>query len=301
MKNGIIAILGITLTAVPYAAHAKLNVVTTTTDLRSLAAEVGGEHVSIDSIGKGTQDPHYIEAKPSFMVKVSRADLLIAVGLDMEVGWLPSITRGARNPECMPGHKGYLEVGPSIQALEVPSGSVTRAEGDVHPYGNPHFWLDPIRAGQAAAVIADRLAELDPGHASQYKANAKALQNRLHEKTKGWQARIDASGVKRIVTYHKTLTYFFDRFKLANPAILEPKPGIPPTSGHIIEVIELIQREHVPLILVENYFDATVTNKIKQQIPSVRVATVAVAVEGAQGIDSLDALYESLVKAVEGK
>lgn len=282
-------------------AFAKLNVVTTLTDLRSITEEIGGDLLTVDSVAKGTQDPHYIEAKPSFMVKLGHADLIISIGLDLEVGWLPSIIQGARNPKINPGQSGYLEVGPLVQPLEVPTGSITRAEGDVHPFGNPHVTLDPIRAGEIAIHIAKRLGELDPEHAAVFMKNAKAFQLRLQTKDKDWQARVVKSGVKKVITYHKTLTYFLDRFHLENPAILEPKPGIPPTSGHIIDVIQIIKTQKVPLILVENYFDPTVTTKIKQEISTVRSETVPVSVDGGPGIKNMDALYEALVKSVEGK
>jgi zinc/manganese transport system substrate-binding protein len=257
--------------------------------------------VSVESIAKGTQDPHYIEAKPSFMVKASRADLMISVGLDLEIGWLPSILQGARNPKISTGQKGYLEVGPLVQPLEVAAGKTSRAEGDVHPLGNPHVWLDPVRVSQIAAHIADRLSSLDAEHAPQYAAHAKAFQARLQEKTKLWQARINRSGVKKVVTYHRSLTYFFDRFGIENPAILEPKPGIPPTTGHILGVIRAMRDQKIPLVLVENFFDPTVTNRIRQEIPSVRSVTVPISVEGETGIASSEDLYEALVRAVEGK
>lgn len=291
----------VTLLLIASRSRAELNVVATTTDLRAIAAEVGGAAVSVDSISKGTQDPHFIEAKPSFMVKANRADLLISVGLDLEIGWLPSITRGARNPKIAPGEKGYLEVGSLVEPLEVPKGSVTRAEGDVHPLGNPHVWLDPLRAGQIGAHIARRLAELDPPHATLFAKNAQALQARLKAKTEAWQARLARTKVTKIVTHHRTLSYFFDRFRLQNPAVLEPKPGIPPTAGHIIQVIGVIRDQAIPLILVENFFDAEVTRKIKSDLPFVRTASVPVSVGGAEGVTTLDDLYEALVRAVEGK
>jgi zinc/manganese transport system substrate-binding protein len=283
------------------AALAKLMVVTTLPDLRSITEEVGGANVSVESIAKGTQDPHYVEAKPSFMVKASHADLIISIGLDLEIGWLPSVIQGARNPKIVKGKPGFLEVGPLVDPLEVPTGSITRAEGDVHPYGNPHINLDPDRMGRAANVIGARLSELDPTHANEYQKNAKALQKRLADKTKLWQHRIDATKIKKIVTYHKTLTYFFARFHLENPAILEPKPGVPPTSGHIIEVINLIKKQHIVLLMIENYFDPSVTSRIKQDVPSIRSETVAVSVDGAPNIRKIDDLYENLVKAIEGK
>ncbi len=282
-------------------ASAKLNVITTTTDLRSIAAEVAGDLANVESLGRGTQDPHFIEAKPSFMLKANKADLVISTGMELEIGWLPSILAGARNPKVNAGERGNLEVGPSVEPLEVPTGNISRSDGDVHPAGNPHVTLDPIRAGEIGVLIAKRMGELDTANAAKFDANAKALQSRLVDKTKGWTERVKKSGVTKIVTYHKTLTYFLDRFKLENPAILEPKPGIPPTSGHIIDVIKIVKEKKIPLILVENYFDATVTTKIKQEVPGLRAVTIPVAVEGAAGVAKLDDLYETIVKAIEGK
>jgi len=280
-------------------ARAEINVVTTTSDLRAVTDEVGGGLISVDAIGKGTQDPHFLEAKPSFMVKANRADLLISVGLDLEIGWLPNIVQGARNPRIVRGQKGFLEIGNFISPLEIRAGTVTRAEGDVHPFGNPHFWLDPIRIGEVAVIIAQRLGEIDFDHRAQYMQNARALQSRLQEKTKTWQARVARSGVQKAVSYHKTLSYFYDRFQIENPIVLEPKPGIPPTSGHIIEVIQTMKQQKIPLLLIENFFDPSVTERIKQDIPDVRVETIAVSVGGAPGIDRIDDLYETLVTAVE--
>ena len=282
-------------------AEAKLAVVAATTDLASLVSEIGGDDVSVDAIAKGTQDPHFIEAKPSYMTKLSHADLVVAVGLDLEVGWMPSILRGARNPKINPGNQGYLELGSAIDPLEVPEGKISRAEGDVHPFGNPHFTLDPIRMGVAGLALAERLGELDTAHAAAYMTRAKAFQKRMEDKTKLWQARVEKSKVKSAVSYHKTLTYFFTRFHIQNPAILEPKPGIPPTSGHIIEVIQMIREKKIPLIMVENFFDPTVTNRIKEEVPGIHIAVVPVSVDGAPGIKTLDDLYEKLVSTIEGK
>ncbi|HEY8279684.1 MAG TPA: metal ABC transporter substrate-binding protein [Bdellovibrionota bacterium] len=289
------------LAGLPLPAFAKINVVTSIPDLAALTREVGGGEVEVESIARGSQDPHFIEAKPSYMLKVSKADLLVLVGLDLEVGWMPSLIQGARNPKVRSGEKGYLELGPELDPLDVPKGKVTRAEGDVHPNGNPHFWLDPLRMGRAAEILAKRLGELDPAHASDFQKRAKDFSEKMKNKVAAWKKRIDKTGVKKVVTYHKTLTYFFDRFGLENPAILEPKPGIPPTSGHIIEVIQLMKQQKIPLILVENYFDASVTKKIIGEVPGSRSAEVAVAVGGSESVKMIDDLYEQLVRAVEGK
>ena len=283
------------------AAHAELSVLTTVSDLQAITAEVGGKDIKVEAFCKGSQDPHYLEPKPSFMMKASRADLVIAVGLGLELGWLPSILQGSRNPKLQSGQPGYLEVGSKVTPLEIPQGKVSRADGDVHPEGNPHVTLDPIRAGEIALVIAKRLGELDTTHAAQYQSRAESLQKRLLEKTKVWQERIAKSGQSKVISFHKTLTYFFDRFKLQNPAILEPLPGVPPTAKHTLDIIEKAKQEKINLILVENFFDPTVAHRIAKDVPGLRVELVPVAVEGDKGIVTLDDLYENLVKAVEGK
>lgn len=283
------------------AAWGKLNVLTTISDLKYITAEIGGGLITVDSIAKGTQDPHFIEAKPSFMTKANKADLLILIGLELEGGWLPNIIRGARNPKINEGSKGHLAVGPMVDPIEVMSGPVTRAMGDVHPEGNPHVTLDPHRAGLIGQIIAKRLGELDPPNAAAYAENAKKFEARLNDKTAKWKERLAKANVSRVVTYHKTLNYFLSRFEIQAAAILEPRPGIPPTSGHVMEVIRIIKENKIPLILVENFFDPAATKKVKDQVPSVRVEIVPVSVNGAPGINTLDDLYEKLVGFIEGK
>lgn len=282
-------------------AEAKMNIVTTVPDLRVLASEIGGDEVEVSSIAKGTQDPHYIEAKPSYMSKASKADLVLSIGLELEIGYLPPILQGARNPKVMPGAKGYLEVGQFIQPLELATGKVTRAEGDVHPFGNPHFLLDPSRVGQVAVGIAERMGELDPAHAASYLTKAKNIQSKLEKKAKLWEERIKKTKINKIVTYHKTLTYFFERFHIENTAILEPKPGIPPTASHILEVIETIKRNKISLVMIENFFDTSSANRIKEEVPGIRVVSVPVSVDGEPEIKTVDELFEKLVSIIEGK
>ncbi|MBC7531887.1 MAG: zinc ABC transporter substrate-binding protein [Oligoflexus sp.] len=282
-------------------AQAEVSVLTTVSDLNAIVQEVGGKEVKSESLCKGSQDPHYVEPKPSFMLKANKADLMVSIGLGLEIGWLPSIIQGARNPKIQPGQPGFLEVGRSVTTLEVQNGKVTRAEGDVHPEGNPHITLDPIRAGELAQTIAKRLGEIDPPHAALYKSRADVLQKRLVDKTKGWGERISKTGVKQVVSFHKTLTYFFDRFNLQNPMILEPLPGVPPTAKHTMEVIERAKADKINLIMVENFFDATVANRIAKDVPGLRVEVVPVSVDGEEKIRSIDDLYEYLVSAIEGK
>lgn len=280
---------------------AKLNILTTTSDLAALAAEIGGDEVSVESISKGTQDQHFIEAKPSFMLKASKADLVLAIGLELEIGWLPSIIRGARNPKILPSSNGYLEVGPTVDLLEKPNGAITRAMGDVHPDGNPHVVLDPLRMSEIALAVAKRMKLLDSDHGDSYILRAEAFKKRMTEKTKLWKNRIKKSGIQEVVTYHKTLSYFLNRFEIKNEIFLEPKPGIPPTATHLIEVVNQVKNKKIPLVLIENYFDLTSGKRVASEVSGIRVESVPVAVGGLSEVKTLDDLYESLVKIIEKK
>lgn len=295
------AFAAILLSLLPLHAHGKLKVVTTTTDLRELVEEVGGAEVDVEALCKGGQDPHFIEAKPSFMVKVNRADLVLAVGLGLESGWIPNILRGARNPKVNPGTNGYFEIGPQLPVIDKATGALSRSQGDVHPEGNPHVTLDPVRAGHAAMLIAERLGKLNEANSKTFTERAKAFQNRMNEKVKAWETKLEPVKMRKVITYHKTLTYFLDRFKFESVATLEPKPGIPPTASHILRVMKTMKESGIKLILVENYFDSKVAGRIKEEMPSVSVVSVPVAVEGVSGVDTLDKLYDHLVNVVAEK
>ena len=164
MRSG--ALLASLLCAPAFAA-AEIRVVTTTTTLRSITERIAAGRVRVESVAKGPQDPHFVEAKPSYTVRLREADLLVAIGLDLEIGWLPNVIRGARNPKVAPGGPGHLEAGALVRAIEIPAGKVDRSQGDVHPLGNPHFVLDPVRAAEAARGISARLAALDPAGAGE--------------------------------------------------------------------------------------------------------------------------------------
>jgi zinc/manganese transport system substrate-binding protein len=250
-------------------AFAKLSVVTTSSDIAAIASEIGAGDVNVDALGKGSQDLHTLEPKPSFMARLSRADLLIANGLQLEIGWLPSVIRGARNPKLNPGQSGYLELGDKLQPIEVGTAQVTRAAGDVHPDGNPHWTLDPIRVAKAGMIVAERFGELDSANASKYIERAKKFEARLTEKTKQWSERIKKSGVKEVVTYHKTLNYFLDRFDVKGVGYLEPKPGIPPTAQHILDLIKTVKERGVRLILVEHYYDDKAAVRVASDFPAM--------------------------------
>lgn len=283
-------------------AMSEINVVVTTTNLKDIVKNVGKEKIKVDSISKGGQDVHYIEAKPSHMVKIAKADLVVSVGFELESAWLPLLIRGAKNPSVNPGTLGNLEIAPSIaRPLEVPTKKLTRADGDIHADGNPHVLLDPRNAASVSMVIAKRLAKLDPKNEGYYLNNAKTFQTSLLTKYDDLKARIQKSGINEVVTYHKTLSYFMDAFGIKAPMVLEPKPGVPPSAKHIMNVIKHVQNNKISIILVENYFDSSVANRVAKDAKNTKVFVVPVAVKGNEKVNSLVDLYEYLVSAIEGK
>ena len=278
----------------------KLKVLTTTTDLQSIVEEVGGsDRVTVSSFCKGAEDLHFLEAKPSFILSTSKADLVVSIGLGLEIGWLPKVLAGGRNLKVMEGKSGYLEVGPHVSVLEVPTGPISRSEGDIHPEGNPHVTLDPIRVGEIAIVIAKRLGDLDPSSAKVFMQRAQSMQSRLKTKTKQWQERLQKIAFKKIVTHHKLLSYFFDRFGIESVARLEPVPGVPPTASHIMQVMKDAKEKGVKKILVEHYFSDKAAKKVASEIPGVFVKHTPVAVLATNSIKSIDDLFESLVRNLE--
>lgn len=240
----------------------KLNVVTSTTDMAALAQEVGGDRVNVESIAKGYQDPHFVEAKPSFLLKLRQADLLITVGLQLEIGWLPPLITQSGNPRVQVGSGGYLDASQFAEILEIPTGPVTRAMGDVHPLGNPHYWLDPDNGRRVARGIAGKLTELDPADSAYFQQRFQDFDQRLTAAEQKWDAEMAPFRGRKIVTYHNSATNFAKHFHLDVIGYVEPRPGIPPTPSHTIELVGLMKRQNCKLVLVEPYFDLKTPNSI---------------------------------------
>jgi len=248
--------------ALPAHAAKKLNVITATTDLASLAQEVGGDKIDVEAIAKGYQDPHFVEAKPSFLLKLRHADLLVVVGLDLEIGWLPPLITQSGNPHIQPASAGYLDASQFAEILEKPQGAVSRAMGDLHPLGNPHYWLDPENGRRVAKGIANKLAEMDPPNASYYQQRFQDFDKRLTAAEQNWEAQMKPYAGRKVVTYHKSWPNFVKHFNLDVVGYIEPRPGIPPTPGHTIELIQQMKRDNVKIIMVEPYFDLKTPNNI---------------------------------------
>ena len=280
---------------------AKVNIVTTTSDLQALATAVGGERVAVDGLIKGSQDPHHLEAKPSFVLKVSHADLLISNGLGLEAAWLPKVLAGARNKNILPGSQGHFIAADGITAIDIPVTNVSRADGDVHQEGNPHITLDPERVIIIASALAIRLSELDKDGADYYQQRAGVFVKEVTSKIPSWKVRLKATGISKVITYHKTLNYFLTRFQIEPAGYLEPHPGVAPTARHILDTISTAKTGQIKLILVENFFDDTAAKRIAAEAGGIRIKTVPVAVGGEPDIQTFIDLYERIVQAVEGK
>jgi ABC-type Zn uptake system ZnuABC Zn-binding protein ZnuA len=243
----------------------KLNVVTSTTDMAALAQEVGGDKISVESIAKGYQDPHFVEAKPSFLLKLRQADLLISVGLQLEIGWLPPLITQCGNPKIQVGAPGYLDASQFSEILEIPQGTVTRAEGDVHPLGNPHYWLDPDNGRRIARGFAAKLADLDAGNAAYFQQRFQDFDRRLSAAEQKWDAEMKPYRGRKVVTYHRSFPNFARHFGLDVIGYVEPRPGIPPSPSHTIELIQLMRRENCRVVLVEPYFDLKTPQSIGRE------------------------------------
>ena len=284
-------ILALVLSAPPARAASKLKVVTTTEDLASLAREVGGDHVEVEAIARGYQDPHFVEAKPSFILKLNRADLLIVVGLQLEIGWLTPLITQSRNPRIQLGTPGYLEVSQYCEILEIPTGQITRAMGDVHSLGNPHYWLDPQNGRRMAQGIANKLAEMRPQEAAYFQQRFQDFSNRLAAAEKVWDQKTAPYRGRRVVTYHRSWPNFARRFGLEVVGYVEPKPGIPPSPRHTLELINMMRREKIKLILVEPYFDLKTPNAVARET-GAQVVVLLPSVGGEKEVTDYFKLFD---------
>jgi zinc/manganese transport system substrate-binding protein len=256
------AAIVLAVTAPVGAADGKLNVVTTTEDLASIVREVGGDHVVVESISRGYQDPHFVEAKPSFILKLQKADLLVVVGRELEIGWLPALIQQSRNAKIQQGAEGYLDASLQAAILEVPQGQITRAMGDVHPQGNPHYWLDPENGKRIAKSVAAKLSQLRGNERAYFDQRLADFNGRLDAALKRWLAQMAPYKGTKVVTYHRSFPNFAERFGLDIVGYVEPRPGIPPSPQHTLDLINEMKRQNIKLVLVEPYFDLKTPNSI---------------------------------------
>jgi len=249
----------------PRAAWAKAHVVTTIETFADLARRVGGDRVEVKSLSRGYMDPHYVESKPSLVLDLNRADLLVHVGLELEIGWLPPLVLGSRNSKIQPGQPGNLDASQGIPVLDVPTTKVDRSMGDIHPQGNPHYWIPPDNALIVAREIADRLQAIDPGGAAAYADNLKRFTAEIAQRRQGWQQRAASVRGTKIVTYHKSWSYVSAWLGLREAGYVEPKPGIPAPPSQIAALIGLMRREGIKIILMESFYPRNTVELVAQK------------------------------------
>ncbi|MGP0564541.1 MULTISPECIES: metal ABC transporter substrate-binding protein [unclassified Nitrospina] len=296
-----VAVFGIALllllSAVP--AHAAMKVVTTTEDIASLVREVGGNRVEVASLTRGYQDAHFVQAKPSLMVTLHDADLLIYQGLDLEVGWLPLLIQGARNSKIRFGEPGLLDMSLAVDPIQIPTGPVDRSMGDVHPFGNPHYTLDPENIKPMVFLLADHLAKLDPEHESEFESNRDRFVKRFKEKLNQWKRIMDPVKGARLVTYHRTWDYFLQRFGIESIGTVEVKPGVQPTPAHLAQLAEKMKSQKVTIILQASYYRLRFSELLAGKT-GARILSLPPGVGGVPEARTTIDFFDFLVRQING-
>jgi zinc/manganese transport system substrate-binding protein len=291
------------LVLVTATAQAKLNVVCTTSDLASLAKEIGGDKIELTTLAKPTEDPHFVDAKPSFILKLNRADVVIEGGAELEIGWLPALLNQSRNDKLASGAPGHVACAQGIPLLEVPA-TLDRSKGDIHAAGNPHYVVDPVNARAVAQRIADAFCAQDARSCDAYRANLKNFTDVLDAKLAQWQKTLEPFKGQQVVAYHNSWLYFANRFGLKIDLFLEPKPGVPPTPTHLAEVIAKMKEDKVHVIVVDPYLNRRTAETVaaKTGATVVDVTQFPGGVKGSEGsyIQLMDYLVNSVAKALAG-
>ena len=278
-------------------ARAAIKIVTTTEDLASLTKEVGGDKVEVESLAKGFQDPHFVEPKPSFILKLHSADLVVVVGRELEIGWLPALLTQSRNARIQQGADRYLDASLTARILEMPTGQITRAMGDVHPQGNPHYWLGTDNGRRIAQAVQKKLADMSPGDSGYFAQRFADFDRRLADAEKRWKATMAPYNDLKVVSYHRSWPNFTDEFGLDVIGYIEPKPGIPPSPSHTLELIQEMKRQQVKIIIMEPYFDSKTPNAIARATGG-RVVVLAPSVGGEKEVTDYFKLFDYNVNRI---
>lgn len=276
---------------------AEVRVVTTTQDLAAIAEAIGGEWVEVQSLTPGTIDPHFAVSKPSMIRKVFHADLLLVIGADMELGWLPPLLQSARNTRVQPGSPGYLDLSSTVPLLGKINGPVSRAMGDAHAAGNPHYWLDPRNGLRMAQAIATRLSEIDPIHKDDYQGRLKVFEQNMNTKLPLWQAELASLKEMRSIAYHKSFIYLADAFEFRIVDEIEPKPGIPPSAATLSTLMNRIKTEHIDLLIMEPYYERRSARYLNEQT-GIRVVILPQSVGAQPHIHTYFDLFDAIVIAL---
>lgn len=279
----------------------KLNVVATTPDFGAIAREIGNELVEVSVLAKPTEDPHFVDPKPSYIVKLSKADVLIEGGAELEMGWLPPLIDGARNSKIALGKPGRVLCAEGLALLEVPA-ILDRSMGDIHALGNPHFMTDPMNASQVAKRICDIFSAIDQEHSAAYRQRLESFNKRLDDKLEAWKKQMAPFQGNNLVAYHNSWPYFAKRFGVKIELFLEPKPGIPPTPAHLAEVISTMKRERIGVIIVEPYQNRKTAETVAEKTGAniIEFTQYPGGVQGTEAgyVEMIDYLVNTLAKAL---
>lgn len=285
----------------PPQAFADLRVAASLSDLASVAESVGGKHVSVISLCKGYEDPHFVPAKPSLMKAIQNADVFVSVGLELDGGWLPLVIPGSRNPKIQPGQPGFVDASEGVSVLEKPIGTINRADGDIHPLGNPHYYMDPKNLEVVADHLARVFSDLDPANAADYKANSKAFDEKMDKALTGWKEQMKPYAGSSMVTFHENFIYFADRFGLKLFGTVEPKPGIPPNPRYLAETAGAMKKAGVKVVVYQPYYDADASKELAAKAggTAVEVPTEVGGVPQAKDVFSkFDFIVSTLARAL---
>ena len=287
--NSTIKILALSVfLALPAASQIK--VVTTLTDLKSITEFIGGNRVDVFAIATGYQNPHFVDPKPSYILKLAHADMFVTIGLDPETGWVPPLLNSARNAKIQKGGDGYTDASVNVPLLQVPT-SINRGEGDIHIYGNPHYWLDPLNGKFIAQNIFNTLSRLDPDHRDMFQANLNKFNETIDVKIKEWTSKLAQYKNTKVIVYHNEWPYFEQRFGLHIVDFLEPKPGIPPTPSQLAKVIGEMKRENIKIIINSPYFTTEDANLVARNAGG-KVVTLATSVAAFDVIKTYFDLFD---------
>lgn len=299
------ALLIATMVTLPAAAFATLRVAATTGNLAAMATAVGGEHVRVDPLSAPSEDPHFVDPRPDKLVTLSRADVLVLNGLDLETGWLPPLLVNARNQKIQPGRAGYFDASEHVPGILVSSGPIDRSQGDVHPHGSPHYSMDPRRMATVGVAFGEKLAAVDPANAEQYRANAAAFADSARALASEAEERfraLDASR-RKIVVYHASFAYLTDRLGVDVVATIEPRPGIEPNPRHIAHVLNLIRREDVRAVVQERYYPRNVANTLAE-LTDARLVVIDAQADvraGQSYADHIRGVFDALFNVLAGR
>jgi len=298
MNSKIFFFIAINFLALSVSRAQVIHVVTTTQDTRSIAELIGGNKVEVFAIATGYQNPHFVDPKPSYITKLTQANLYVTLGLDLESGWSPSLLSSSRNTKIQKGSPGYVDASAGVSLLQVPS-TINRAEGDIHVFGNPHYWLDPLNGKVIARNICNGLERISPENKAFFESNLKAFNDQIDTRMKNWNALMAGFKGSKVIAYHNEWCYFENRFGLQIVDFLEPKPGIPPTPSQLVKIINEVKTNNIKVIITSPYFTSSSSDVVSKQT-GAKTLVLATSVGAFETIKNYYDLFDYNLKLLTG-